>query len=102
MHTPSPWLIAKGNPWQHLFTIYSPSNTICVLHIPHVSVHYPVQQAEADAQLIASAPDLLASLEQLVDCITNGRIPPTVIEGALYNIARARGVSEHGHHAARD
>lgn len=68
-HTPGPWKVHKTNQARSglpEFEIHWPADGECVAEIVH---------GEADALLIAAAPDLLAALEAIkLDCDPNSRI----------------------------
>lgn len=69
-HTPGPWTISKpmkfqdGYPHNLSVCLESPTRAVYVASIPG-GVHYP--EAQANACLIAAAPDLLAALQYWFD-----------------------------------
>lgn len=81
-HTPGPWevegigqVIVPNRPpaWRTLADVYGE--------------HGDEEQADADAHLIAAAPDLLAALEALLPHLEDARMD----DGAKAAIAKARG-----------
>ena len=81
-HTPGPWEVdgigqvivpARPPAWRTLADVYS--------------VHGDEDQADADARLIAAAPELLAALEDLLPYLEDCRMDA----GARAAIAKAKG-----------
>jgi hypothetical protein len=78
-HTPGPWLTATTN-WQDLETIeiYAEGKDAWIAQVLHDRTVYsgvPVskEEGEANAKLMAAAPDLLHELRTLIDiCLTYG------------------------------
>jgi len=62
-YTPGPWELREG--WEEVFGpgIYTPGAHDME---PHAAVSQFAADPDADARLIAAAPDLLAALEQIV------------------------------------
>lgn len=70
-HTPGPWMVEKG--WQGQgYTITAPLSKTSVngeRGLVADTEHSPfLEQSQANARLIASAPDLLAALQDIVAC----------------------------------
>lgn len=79
-HTPGPWYTtAKGNKYQAQIAQEPTGKTISVTYTGN----------DADARLIAAAPDLLAALEALVSIIYSEQPNPSVSLRALIPQARA-------------
>jgi hypothetical protein len=81
-HTPGPWTAVDG------YGIDSPSGMVVRLEVAEASLMAYVEVSDADASLIAAAPDLLAALENAV------RGGPNYHAEARAAIAKARGQSE--------
>ena len=79
-HTPSPWFVRRGN-------IFAPGGHC----IAQVSTEASATQADANGRLMAAAPDLLAALVYLRNCIESGREPGMAI--ALDAIRKAGGAA---------
>ena len=75
-HTPGPWKVSYPN----IVTTKSPK--------PMLICSIPVINQEANARLIASAPELLEALSRI---ITNVRLDIDLYEGARQAIAKAKG-----------
>ena len=61
-HTPGPWHAAPKSPKTWNFGVYDEGGT----EVAHVAAHaLNFFQRKADARLIAAAPDMLATLEQI-------------------------------------
>lgn len=68
-HTPGPWEWWTSNSWRRLRSICDGRGNIKDVLIPMVALadgHPDLAVSESDMALIASAPDLLAALEELV------------------------------------
>lgn len=94
-HTPGPWTLGMGDNHTHL-SILAPGNSYCKLLVARMPGEYRPTDAiwrviEADARLIAAAPDLLAALEQLAEAAAIlGTFAPELVS-ARAAIARAKG-----------
>jgi len=66
-HTPGPWIACKGDAGQHINIECKRAGNDCQ---PIATLKGP--DKEANARLIASAPELLEALEGLLDQIENG------------------------------
>lgn len=77
MFTPGPWAHVKHS-WADV-GIYAGSTQIALLSIEREATEENQDELEArqaaDARLIAAAPELLAALLYLADCIESGRDP---------------------------
>ena len=92
-HTPGPWEAVEGNAHHGPFVTDIGDRTICDLYTldgaDRPAVFRP-EEAEANARLIAAAPDLLAALEEL--CLApNKHRPEEYWEDARAAIAKAKG-----------
>lgn len=103
-HTPGPWQVYSQPsrhrdcaPTVHVCAAGDPKLVPCVAHIPGTE---PCQ--EANARLIAAAPELLSNLEEVLSCLEaqayrwtkRGKVDPTfaaLLAGAHAVIAKARG-----------
>lgn len=66
-YTPGPWIVTKRGSYWHVQTLLNDTNTIC-----EVRPVYGDSQYEADARLIAAAPDLLHALKGIMDLLDSG------------------------------
>lgn len=92
-HTPGPWEISKHGTPAHSpqFGVYAPDSPSLRVN-DHVIV--VGENAEADANLIAAAPDLLAVLEGvLIASEDNGKMSDIDWNGLRAAIAKAEGNS---------
>ena len=95
-HTPGPWLLNHNTNWKtnpFSVTVRKPGvHNTTVANIP-TRMTIPPQEQQANARLIAAAPDLLAALIKLIDAI--GRMPSNAADGladqAREVIAKATG-----------
>ena len=87
-HTPGPWTRHKWHSQED--QISAKGGTIAL--VSHIHTLVPEAEADANARLIAAAPDLLAALEAIVK-ITDGSQPnyPAVLMVAQAAIAKATG-----------
>jgi hypothetical protein len=63
-HTPGPWVLASSNSWRRIVTQFN-MREVCVptkQQDGHPDLHFP---NEADADLIAAAPELLGALIEI-------------------------------------
>lgn len=84
-HTPGPWSWWTSNSWRRLSAV-GDGDVLC----PMVSVsdgHPDLLVSEANARLIAAAPELLEALVRVVDSMPFGDEP----EYAIKAIAKAKG-----------
>jgi hypothetical protein len=94
-HTPGPWIADRYDVRQSGSTGSRMVAAICYtgpLHTP--ASEYPKScrlQDEANARLIASAPEMLAALEMALDQSWNGPIPDSVREKCAAVISKAKG-----------
>ena len=70
-HTPGPWAVERDRS----ITAWTPPGSPCALPTITLAKVYSggarsLAEADANARLIAAAPDLLTSLQQLVDALT--------------------------------
>ncbi len=97
MHTPGPWHYVGDGLTHRQFDIHSPGvhhQHICTVNNLSVDSLWKrdAQQAEANARLIAAAPDLLAALKTVADYWAGGDVPPEI--DALMRAAIARATSK--------
>ena len=64
-HTPGPWIRKGENVWNDVEMMYHAA--------PNFDAISPSQVLIANAKLIAAAPDLLASVKELLNCIDSNR-----------------------------
>ncbi len=80
MHTPGPWKITGDNAHPSNVRVWSEANR-------HIALVYACDTSrdlvcEANARLMAAAPDLLAALEGLVGAAYGGEIPLPIAGGS--------------------
>jgi hypothetical protein len=82
-HTPGPW--EAKDQWGYI-KVHSAENGVCVIHGLD-------SKAQANANLIASAPDLLSALEWALGQIEDDLCPDhqAALDGCRAAIAKARG-----------
>ena len=100
-HTPGPWTYESDHTHRqfnirmlgHLIGTKDEAKHICTVNnLPsHVLANRDPLTAEANARLIAAAPELLAELINLVDAMNNGWSDPAVADNARAAIAKATG-----------
>lgn len=100
-HTPGPWTYESDHTHRqfnirmlgHLIGTKDEAKHICTVNNlpPHVLANRDPSTAEANARLIAAAPELLAELINLVDAMNNGWSDPAVADNARAAIAKATG-----------
>ena len=96
-HTPGPWMKAErlNGPWWHISSSHSVGGRQAVACVHGESKRGATAYAEmfeANARLIAAAPELLESLVGLVGCIDHGSENPTEkLDAARAAIAKAIG-----------
>jgi hypothetical protein len=97
-HTPGPWIRVDQHPVSYTAVIVAPSGEICSLVGGYV--HARLAEREANARLIAAAPELLEALEAIlelegeaVDCnlYGTGETERQVFNQARAAISKARG-----------
>lgn len=93
-HTPGPWLpsrfgsqVLTGDSWSTICTIPGPAKWED--QRGDYEQEYEWQNQEANARLIAAAPDLLEALRDVIDCVMGGIAPRTAWEKARAAIAKA-------------
>lgn len=71
-HTPGPWTVLNGSSGlliEQRVRLVDFDNGVRPLHVAFIATSLtPSPRAEADARLIAAAPDLLEALKDLVEC----------------------------------
>ncbi len=95
-HTPGPWIVRDDDDYDHVFTAKKPHRRICNVYGGIKGSNAADMEGLANATLIASAPELLAALENL-HVLT--RTLPYPEDGAVHQahaaaraaIAKARG-----------
>jgi hypothetical protein len=88
-HTPGPWGTDHkdhDSPYQNI-KIKAGSKTVCTIWIDDAPDHAFNSEQEANARLIAAAPDLLEALQNLVN--GNGFAPSESLEKARAALAKA-------------
>ena len=81
-HTPGPWDFRTGHAPHFQGQIYdSNGHTIAISYN---------DESGKNTQLIAAAPELLAALECLLDCVTDNRTHGPEVDAAAAAIAKAR------------
>jgi hypothetical protein len=75
MHTPGPW---KG--YKHTGYVYGPGVVVCVCgdFLDKELLPFNRERWAADTLLIAAAPDLLQSAEQIIDSMGSNDQPPSL------------------------
>ena len=63
-NTPGPWEASEGYP-SDVWHVDMPNRTLSVSVSRHETDDMPVEEVQANARLIAAAPDLLAALERI-------------------------------------
>lgn len=100
-HTPGPWVCAKWDSKPEIATVAHCGSMVIGIPTPgYPGGNYRDSEYgtdEADAALISAAPDLIAALSELVDCIseTRGKNADAALHAARAALARANGVT-HG------
>jgi len=89
-HTPGPWQVVDGH-YPGFREIIGPSFTISIVMLATDLTIHDRWNREADAFLIAAAPDLLAELESLVDKVESAGWHKSETEAARAAIAKAKG-----------
>jgi hypothetical protein len=87
-HTPGPWEIDQAI--RHGFTVYSQQAGFIVGYMDEEG-RYGAVESEANARLIAAAPDLLEALEELLVQREGHYSTQTAWDKARAAIAKARG-----------
>lgn len=79
-YTPGPWQIKKGHIGDKVTFFVSPNGVYDGIHIHWGEKRYgiPTQESEANAKLIAAAPDLLEALQSAKELISNYRLKKEV------------------------
>ncbi len=96
IHTPGPWSL-KMTGWRtNPFAIYSPRRPGAVACVPS-RTSVPLDEQDANARLIAAAPDLLAALQEFVGAVDAGAkfADVSVVDYARTAIAKAKGANDH-------
>lgn len=90
MHTPGPWKSQGWVPtWAHI-PIHGPGGRPLASFYPDMRIEGSYKQAEADARLAATAPELLEALELAEKCMRNGYTSEDAL-AIRAAIAKARG-----------
>ena len=88
-HTPAPWKVFCTRPGSNNndYTLEKPSNKKG--YYKHVNIS--AEEREANAHLIAAAPELLEVLEQTFEDLKNGSYDENNVEPIINVIKKARG-----------
>ena len=87
-HTPGPWLIRKGDEWTHdVVTLEGESTEGEPMHWTVASANGRRDEVDANARLIAAAPDLLEIAKKLV----SEGLSTSLVSSARAAIAKATG-----------
>lgn len=100
-HTPGPWFVADGemDGFEGEWDVVGPDNCgIASMAGTAEAAKYP-RDKEANACLIAAAPDLLAACQRLSDSDKEGDQLAYIIKDARAAIAKATGIVVPGQHA---
>jgi hypothetical protein len=88
-HTPGKWVVHSTGTLQHKFEVHPEMDVMG--EYPIADIHGELEQAEANAHLIAAAPDLLETLEAVLKyekrCADKG--DPRIGNGILSIIRKA-------------
>jgi hypothetical protein len=96
-HTPGPWVVLSDDDRAVIVgNARTQSTPIVEILFDEIETFAPViEEAIANARLIAAAPDLMAALERLVANLDEGDfISTTRIDDARAAIAKAKGLTE--------
>lgn len=91
-HTSGPWTVDPGQ-GDYMGAILGASG-VPVCTFGYCTTYYPVEgdpPTDADARLIASAPDLLEALQQCIDFLPDRGLPGIAKDKARAAIAKATG-----------
>ena len=96
-HTPGPWMATMAN----MITTANAHMELATVWANPSRVHVPEEEAEANARLMAAAPDLLGSIVSLVDILDdyiNARgdidLDSLTLQPARAAIAKAKGETQ--------
>jgi hypothetical protein len=95
-HTPGPWHWDDGEVKDDMPRLMSPSGTVC--HFGRFIEYYPYEgdpPSDADARLIASAPDLLSVCKELAASAAywgDYDVPLGIVDRLNAAIAKAEGI----------
>lgn len=95
-HTPGPWHFVEGDATEDHHVgggIISGTPPAFVDGVVLATIWRELPAYAANARLIASAPELLAALESIVDHIANAGMPKVLTAPARAAIAKARGTA---------
>lgn len=90
-HTKGPWFVSSYDEIETELAVTIDGYTICLLDQSYFDRALPRKETEANARLIAAAPELLGALKNLRD---NFDYPPAAYEIILKAIAKAEGGAE--------
>lgn len=89
-HTPGPWEYGKLNNYEY-FDVEHKGTRICSLFTHMDGDTEEQEEAEANAQLIASAPDMLEALQKCVKAMENSNCDSLITDQAKAIIKKATG-----------
>lgn len=90
-HTPGPWTSPGWIPTWAYVPVRSPSGLICSVYPAGRNVDY-LERAEANARLIAAAPDLLEALMAIIDGPGLSSVPDNDVQALITSaITKATG-----------
>jgi hypothetical protein len=88
-HTPGEWMFSKNS---SDFSVYSDKKAADIALVRNTSREISDEEAEANARLIAAAPELLENLARIIDRIEESKLQdhfPSAYKRALYAIDKA-------------
>ena len=93
-HTPGPWLIQRGDEWADgIVTLHGHNEDGTPMYWTVASYNRRRDEAEANARLIAAAPELLEALKELIAAVDaigerpSGELTPRALLEALFDAA---------------
>ena len=95
-HTPGPWTAKYDPQLRALIQIYSTEDRILVAVLPDRGTVEAMSEIEANANLIAAAPDMYEALEEVCyDCDDTGTVDDECKSCSIYKaLCKARGEKE--------
>jgi hypothetical protein len=91
-HTPGPWIIRQGDEWTNSIVTFDGVNTLGEpMYWEVASYNLRRKECRANANLIASAPDLLEALENWINALDDPSDWMKCRDDAKKAIAKAKG-----------